>query len=97
MTHPVIYMWQCGSVLYACDYVQALFAFELQRRLGKEGVTSCAMEPGGVASPIWNGTIFGKPPFRQAIDMVSVCMGACACGYVRVCVCVCVCVLECAA
>ncbi|KAL4459095.1 hypothetical protein ABPG75_013960 [Micractinium tetrahymenae] len=39
-----------------------LFAYELQRRLGEHGVQSCAVDPGGVASNIWTGSVFSRPP-----------------------------------
>ncbi len=40
-----------------------LFGYELQRRLGVHGVTSCVADPGGVRSNIWDKS----PIFKKGI------------------------------
>ncbi|KAL6757973.1 hypothetical protein V8C86DRAFT_3025833 [Haematococcus lacustris] len=47
-----------------------LHAFELQRRLGPLGVTSCAMDPGGVNTAIWSSTLFSSFPIKQIINQL---------------------------
>ncbi len=43
------------------------FAYELQRRLGLRGVTSCVADPGGVRSNIWTASpLFKKGLYRCA-------------------------------
>ena len=44
-----------------------LFAYELQRRLGKRGVHSCAVDPGSVATNIYDGSLFSRQPLRWLI------------------------------
>jgi NAD(P)-dependent dehydrogenase (short-subunit alcohol dehydrogenase family) len=44
--------WRCGYYEH-CKLANVLFAYELQRRLGVHGVTSCAVDPGGVRTNIW--------------------------------------------
>lgn len=46
--------WNQGSKYSNTKICNALFAFELHRRLAPYGVVSCAVDPGGVASSIWN-------------------------------------------
>jgi NAD(P)-dependent dehydrogenase (short-subunit alcohol dehydrogenase family) len=42
-----------SGVYQHCKLANVLFAYELQRRLGARGVTSCAVDPGGVRTGIW--------------------------------------------
>ncbi|PSC75141.1 Retinol dehydrogenase 12 isoform B [Micractinium conductrix] len=42
-----------GHFYWNTKLANTLFAFELQRQLGKHGVQSCALDPGGVASDVW--------------------------------------------
>ncbi len=72
--------WRAGYYEYT-KLADLYFAYELQRRLGLRGVTSCAADPGGVRSNIWSASpVFQKGFYR--------CVGARA--RARVCVCVCV-------
>ncbi|PSC74044.1 short-chain dehydrogenase [Micractinium conductrix] len=59
--------WRPGSYYPSTKLANALFAFELQRRLGEQGVQSCAVDPGGVASNIWSNSAFARPPLSWVI------------------------------
>ncbi|GIL92709.1 hypothetical protein Vretimale_19417 [Volvox reticuliferus] len=55
--------WRSGYYQHT-KLANVLFAYELQRRLGNHGVTSCAADPGGVKSNIWDKS----PRFKQSIE-----------------------------
>ena len=56
--------WRSGYYEHT-KLANVLFAYELQRRLGLHGVTSCAADPGGVRSNIWSSSpIFSKGLYR---------------------------------
>ncbi|KAL4459097.1 hypothetical protein ABPG75_013962 [Micractinium tetrahymenae] len=59
--------WRPGSYYPSTKLANVLFAYELQRRLGEHGVQSCAVDPGGVASNIWTGSVFSRPPLSWFI------------------------------
>ncbi|KAL4419578.1 hypothetical protein ABPG77_003604 [Micractinium sp. CCAP 211/92] len=59
--------WRPGSYYPSTKLANVLFAYELQRRLGEHGVQSCAVDPGGVASNIWTGSSFSRPPLSWVI------------------------------
>ena len=53
----------------ATKLANALFAHELQRRLGGRGVASCAVDPGSVATNIYAGSaLFSRQPLRWLIQ-----------------------------
>jgi WW domain-containing oxidoreductase len=56
-----------GGAYPMTKMANVLFAFELHRRLGGRGVQSCAVDPGGVASNIWQGK-FAQPPLSWFVD-----------------------------
>ncbi|XP_075265339.1 uncharacterized protein LOC142357670 [Convolutriloba macropyga] len=65
-----LFNWRKGT--YA-DTKQAnvFFSQELHRRLQPLGVDSCAVDPGGVNSSIWDrGGVFSRPPIRSIIAAV---------------------------
>ena len=46
-----------------------LFAYELQRQLGKQGVHACAVDPGSVATNIYaNSALFSRQPLKWLIQ-----------------------------
>lgn len=59
--------WAQGSRYQNSKLANALFAFELHRRLAPFGVTSCAVDPGSVASSIWRDSLFSQPPIKTLI------------------------------
>lgn len=59
--------WRPGSYYPSTKLANALFAFELQRRLGAAGIQSCAVDPGGVSTNIWQNSAFDKPPLSYFI------------------------------
>ncbi|EFJ49458.1 hypothetical protein VOLCADRAFT_104328 [Volvox carteri f. nagariensis] len=78
VTHRTIIMKNARSFLtdWRSGYYQhsklanVLFAYELQRRLGNHGVTSCAADPGGVKSNIWDKSpMFSKGIYKTIIDL----------------------------
>ncbi|PNW72029.1 hypothetical protein CHLRE_16g685400v5 [Chlamydomonas reinhardtii] len=61
--------WRSGYYQHS-KLANVLFAYELQRRLGNHGVTSCAADPGGVRSHIWDTSpMFKKGWKKTIIDM----------------------------
>lgn len=54
--------WRCGFYEHS-KLANVLFAYELQRQLGNQGVTSCAVDPGGVRSNIWEAS----PMFKKGV------------------------------
>ncbi|KAI3424130.1 hypothetical protein D9Q98_009490 [Chlorella vulgaris] len=60
--------WVPGSYYPSTKLANVLFANEMQRRLGEHGVQSCAVDPGGVASKIWDHSAFAKPPLSWVIN-----------------------------
>ena len=63
--------WQQGSRYGATKLANAVFAFELERRLegSTTGVHSVAVDPGAVGSSIWQGeAVFRNPPLSWIID-----------------------------
>jgi len=60
--------WNQGSWYENSKLGNALFAFELNRRLAPLGVCSSAVDPGGVASSIWRDSIFSRPPLKFFIE-----------------------------
>ncbi|MEW5310781.1 MAG: hypothetical protein WDW38_002545 [Sanguina aurantia] len=60
--------WRSGFY-FNTKLANVLFAYELQRRLGARGVTSCAADPGGVRSSIWDTSpMFSKGMYRWLVD-----------------------------
>ena len=60
---------------------QVYFAYELQRRLGPLGVTSCAVDPGGVRTSIWDThSLFRRQPFKAVVEATCV---RCVCCWGR--------------
>ncbi|KAL6750425.1 hypothetical protein V8C86DRAFT_2813036 [Haematococcus lacustris] len=60
--------WRCGYYEHT-KLANVYMAYELQRRLGLLGVTSCAADPGGVRSNIWTASpMFKKGIYRTIID-----------------------------
>ncbi|GAB4813415.1 hypothetical protein N2152v2_000461 [Parachlorella kessleri] len=62
--------WRQGSYYPTTKLANVLFAYELQRRLGAHGIQSCAVEPGGVATSIWKGSRFSRPPLSWVINFL---------------------------
>ncbi|EFN53453.1 hypothetical protein CHLNCDRAFT_136710 [Chlorella variabilis] len=62
--------WRPGSYYPSTKLANVLFAYEAQRRLGQHGVQSCAIDPGGVATSIWEHSMFAKPPFSWVINNI---------------------------
>lgn len=64
--------WSQGRHYGLSKLVNALFAFEFERRLraaGLDNVHSCAVDPGGVKSQIWQGSgVFSRPPVSTVIN-----------------------------
>ncbi|GLC47990.1 hypothetical protein PLESTB_000047100 [Pleodorina starrii] len=61
--------WRSGFYQHT-KLANVLFAYELQRRLGNHGVTSCVADPGGVRSHIWDKSpMFSKGFYKTIIDM----------------------------
>mmetsp|Transcript_29231 Transcript_29231/g.73454 ORF Transcript_29231/g.73454 Transcript_29231/m.73454 type:complete len:347 (-) Transcript_29231:618-1658(-) len=62
-----LYNWRKGQYQHT-KLANALFSSELNRRLLPLGVQSCAVDPGGVNSSIWDrGGFLSRPPFRTII------------------------------
>lgn len=62
-----LFNWRRGKY-QDTKLANALFSSELNRRLLPHGVQSCAVDPGGVNSSIWDrGGVFAKPPIRNII------------------------------
>uniref|UniRef100_A0A7S0RWZ8 Uncharacterized protein n=1 Tax=Chlamydomonas leiostraca TaxID=1034604 RepID=A0A7S0RWZ8_9CHLO len=60
--------WRSGYYEHS-KLANVLMAYELQRRLGPLGVTSCAADPGGVRSNIWAASPMFKAGFyKKMID-----------------------------
>lgn len=56
-------------LLFIVHYViSTTHFFTPQNSQSKPGVTSCAVDPGGVASSIWRDSVFSKQPFKFLID-----------------------------
>ena len=67
---PAMIMTQdaCLAAAQATKLANVLFAYELQRRLGVQGVRSCAVDPGSVATNIYAGSaLFSRQPLRWLI------------------------------
>ncbi|WIA35876.1 hypothetical protein OEZ86_004259 [Tetradesmus obliquus] len=66
--HAFLTDWQVGR--YEHTKLANLYtAFEMQRRLGAQGVTACAVDPGAVRSGIWaNNPRFNRGPGKAVID-----------------------------
>ncbi|KAG2501756.1 hypothetical protein HYH03_000256 [Edaphochlamys debaryana] len=58
--------WRSGYYEHS-KLANVLFAYELQRRLGNRGVTSCAADPGGVRSHIWDSSPMFKSGWKKAM------------------------------
>lgn len=69
-SEPSTYLtnWHQGSQYASTKLANVLFAFELQRRLAKHGVVTCAVDPGGVKSGIWKGGAMSRPPLKYFVD-----------------------------
>eukprot|EP00951_Prasinocladus_malaysianus_P005494 scaffold38947_cov52-Prasinocladus_malaysianus.AAC.1 len=62
------YNWKAGQYAHT-KLANALFSKELNRHLQPHGVSSCAVDPGGVNSSIWDrGGPLSKPPLRTIIS-----------------------------
>ncbi len=60
--------WKQGSNYGNTKLANALFAFELNRRLAPFGVQSCTVDPGSVGSSIWeNNRLFNSGALKWAI------------------------------
>ncbi|KAF5827890.1 hypothetical protein DUNSADRAFT_18581 [Dunaliella salina] len=61
--------WRSGFYEHS-KLANVLFAYELQRRLGLHGLTSCVADPGGVRSNIFNSSpMLSKGMYKKMIDM----------------------------
>uniref|UniRef100_A0A061SEA7 Ww domain-containing oxidoreductase n=1 Tax=Tetraselmis sp. GSL018 TaxID=582737 RepID=A0A061SEA7_9CHLO len=68
--HEFLYNWKKGTYAHT-KLANVLFSRELHKRLHSHGVDSCAVDPGGVNSSIWDrGGIFSRPPLRNVIHAV---------------------------
>lgn len=65
-TSQFLTTWKHGSYYPNTKLANVMFAYELQRRMGKShNVQSCAVDPGGVASNIWKGSIMETNPLLR--------------------------------
>ncbi|GLC39347.1 hypothetical protein PLESTB_000894800 [Pleodorina starrii] len=69
-TDPRVFLHSTVRMTYAWSKVaNVLFAYELQRRLGPLGVQSCAVDPGGVRTSIWDEVpALAVPPAKWVIE-----------------------------
>ncbi|KXZ49862.1 hypothetical protein GPECTOR_19g313 [Gonium pectorale] len=69
-TDPRVFIHSTSTMVYPwTKLANVLFAYELQRRLGPLGVQSCAMDPGGVRTAIWDEVpALAVPPARWVIE-----------------------------
>ncbi|EFJ45448.1 hypothetical protein VOLCADRAFT_94320 [Volvox carteri f. nagariensis] len=69
-TDPRVFLHSTSRMTYAWTKVaNVLFAYELQRRLGPLGVQSCAVDPGGVRTSIWDEVpALAHPPAKWVIE-----------------------------
>lgn len=58
--------WRSGYYQHS-KLANVLFGYELQRRLGNFGVTSCLADPGGVRSSIWEKSPMFKKGFARCV------------------------------
>ncbi|WIA15774.1 hypothetical protein OEZ85_002389 [Tetradesmus obliquus] len=69
--HAFLTDWQAGR--YEHTKLANLYtAFEMQRRLGAQGVTACAVDPGAVRSGIWAN----NPRFNRRLGKAVIVLGA---------------------
>mmetsp|Transcript_34065 Transcript_34065/g.96543 ORF Transcript_34065/g.96543 Transcript_34065/m.96543 type:complete len:345 (+) Transcript_34065:213-1247(+) len=63
-----LFNWRKGTYAHT-KLGNVFFSQELHRRLHPHGVDSCAVDPGGVNSSIWDrGGMLSRPPFRSIIS-----------------------------
>lgn len=70
-TESFLTSWDQGSKYANTKLANAVFAFELHRRLAPHGVVSCAVDPGGVASSIWKSSkLLSTGPIGWLINLI---------------------------
>ncbi|KXZ49861.1 hypothetical protein GPECTOR_19g312 [Gonium pectorale] len=69
-TDPRVFIHSTSTMVYPwTKLANVLFAYELQRRLGPLGVQSCAADPGGARTAIWDEVpALAVPPARWVIE-----------------------------
>ncbi|KAG2427863.1 hypothetical protein HXX76_012183 [Chlamydomonas incerta] len=67
---PRLFLHSTSHMTYAwTKSANVLFAYELQRRLGAYGIQSCAVDPGGVRTSIWDEVpALAVPPAKWVIE-----------------------------
>ncbi|CAD7695381.1 unnamed protein product [Ostreobium quekettii] len=71
MPRPAAFLSTWSPSCYAnTKLANILFANEFHRREGPLGVHSCAVDPGGVRTRIYAGSIYARPPLSWAVDLL---------------------------